>query len=106
MTRLPNIRRVSGNGIIHGMRVTVDSAGRLVIPKKIRGEAGLKLGVVLDVSCRDGQIEIQPATMRLRFLRRGRFVVAFPKKRHREVFTVETVEKTLNAVREERAGRI
>ena len=84
----------------------MDSAGRLVIPKKIREEAGLKPGAVLDVSCRDAQIEIQPATMRLRFLRRGRFVVALPKKRHREVFTAETVEKTLNAVREERAGRI
>ena len=88
------------------MRVTIDSAGRLVIPKKIREEAGLKPGVPLDISCRDGQIEIQPAAMRLRFLRRGRFVVALPKKRHLEAFTAETVETTLNAVREERAGRI
>jgi AbrB family looped-hinge helix DNA binding protein len=88
------------------MRVTIDSAGRLVIPKKIREEAGLKPGVPLDISCRDGQIEIQPAAMRLRFLRRGRFVVALPKKRHLESFTAETVETTLNAVREERAGRI
>ena len=84
----------------------MDSAGRLVIPKKIREEAGLKPGVVLDVSCRDGQIQIQPATVHLRFLRRGRFVVALPKKCHREAFTAETVETTLNAMREERAGRI
>ncbi|MGO8731961.1 MAG: AbrB/MazE/SpoVT family DNA-binding domain-containing protein [Terriglobia bacterium] len=84
----------------------MDSAGRLVIPKKIREEAGLKPGAVLDVSCRDGQIEIQPATMRVGFMRRGRFVIALPKKRHREAFTAETVEKALNAVREERAGRI
>ena len=88
------------------MRVTIDSAGRLVIPKKIREEAGLKPGAPLDISCRDGQIEIQPAAMRLRFLRRGRFVVALPKKRHLDAFTAETVEATLNAVREERAGRI
>jgi AbrB family looped-hinge helix DNA binding protein len=88
------------------MRVTIDSAGRLVIPKRIREEAGLKPGAPLDISCREGQIEIQPAAMRLRFLRRGRFVVALPKKRHREAFTAETVETTLNAVREERAGRI
>ena len=83
----------------------MDSAGRLVIPKKIREEAGLKPGAVLDVSCRDGQIEIQPATMRLRFLRRGRFVVALPKTRHRKAFTGQTVETTLYAVREERTGR-
>ena len=88
------------------MRVTIDSAGRLVIPKKIREEAGLKPGAPLDISCREGQIEIQPAAMRLRFLRRGRFVVALPKKRHLDAFTAETVEATLNAVREERAGRI
>jgi AbrB family looped-hinge helix DNA binding protein len=85
------------------MKITMDSAGRLVIPKKIREEAGLKPGAVLDISCRDGQVEIQPATMRLRFLRRGPFVVAHPKKRQREAFTAETVEKTLDALREERA---
>jgi AbrB family looped-hinge helix DNA binding protein len=77
----------------------MDSAGRLVIPKKIREEAGLRPGVVLDISRRDGQIEIRPAGMRLRFLRRGRFVVAVPRKRHRKALTAETVETTLYAVR-------
>jgi AbrB family looped-hinge helix DNA binding protein len=84
------------------MKVTMDSAGRLVIPKKIRQEAGLRAGALLDISCRDGQIEIQPASMRLRFLRRGRFVVALPKGRQHAAFTAETVEATLKAVREER----
>jgi AbrB family looped-hinge helix DNA binding protein len=84
----------------------MDSGGRLVIPKKIREEAGLRPGAVLEISCRDGQIEMQPATMRLRFLRRGRLVIALPKKRRREAFTAETVETTLNALREERAGGV
>jgi AbrB family looped-hinge helix DNA binding protein len=84
----------------------MDSAGRLVIPKKIREEAGLKPGALLDISCREGQIEIQPASMRVRFLRRGRFVVALPRKRHREAFTAQTVEATLNALRAERAERV
>ena len=61
------------------MRITMDSAGRLVIPKKIREEAGLRPGAVLDISCRDGQIEIQPASMRLRFLRRGALWLLFPR---------------------------
>ena len=87
------------------MRVSIDSAGRHVIPKKIREEAGLKPGAPLDISCRDGQIEIQPAAMRLRFLRGGRFVVALPKKHHRQPLTAETVEPTLNALRDEWAGR-
>jgi AbrB family looped-hinge helix DNA binding protein len=84
----------------------MDSAGRLVIPKKIREEAGLKPGALLDISCREWQIEIQPASMRVRFLRRGRFMVALPKKRHREAFTVQTVEATLNALRDERAEHV
>jgi AbrB family looped-hinge helix DNA binding protein len=83
----------------------MDAAGRLVIPKKIREEAGLRPGAALDISCRDGQIEIQPVTMRLRFLRRGRLVVALPKKRHHQPLPAETVEATLNALRDERAGR-
>lgn len=81
----------------------MDSAGRLVIPKKIRQEAGIRPGTLLDISCRDGQIEIQPANMPLRFVRRGRFVVAVPKGRQRDSFTAETVEATLKAVREERS---
>jgi len=82
----------------------MDSAGRLVIPKRIREQAGLKPGVLLDISCCDGQIEIQPASLKLRFVRRGPFVIALPKKRPREPFNAETVERTLQALREERGG--
>ncbi len=42
------------------MKTTIDAAGRLVIPKKIREEAGLKPGTALDVRVRDGVIEIEP----------------------------------------------
>ena len=43
------------------MKATIDSAGRIVIPKKLRDEAGLRPGAELDVRCRDGVIEIEPA---------------------------------------------
>ena len=94
------------NGIINPMRTTMDAAGRLVISKKIREEAGLRPGAILDVSCQDGQIAIQPANMRLRFMRRGRLVIALPRKRPRGPFIAETVEATLDAVRQGRAGRV
>ncbi len=43
------------------MIVTMDSAGRLVIPKGLREAAGLRAGVPLEVVARDGRIEIEPA---------------------------------------------
>jgi len=83
----------------------MDSAGRLVIPKKVRRAAGLKPGALLDIQCRDGRIEIEPAPIKVRFVRRGKFVVALPKRRPSEPFTAETVEATLEALRVERGRK-
>jgi AbrB family looped-hinge helix DNA binding protein len=43
------------------MTVTIDSAGRLVIPKTLRDAAGLRPGMPLQARLRDGRIEIEPA---------------------------------------------
>ena len=43
------------------MRTTIDGAGRIVIPKRIRDEAGLTPGTEVDVELHDGRIEIEPA---------------------------------------------
>ena len=43
------------------MRSTIDSGGRVVIPKSIRETLGLRPGTVLDIDERDGHIEIAPA---------------------------------------------
>lgn len=43
------------------MRTTIDHAGRIVIPKPVRVEAGLAPGTPLDVTLRDGRIEIEAA---------------------------------------------
>jgi AbrB family looped-hinge helix DNA binding protein len=60
------------------MNVTIDSAGRLVVPKSIREEAGLRPDMPLDICCRDGRVEIQPAARRVRRIRKGRVTVAIP----------------------------
>ncbi len=86
------------------MKTTIDSAGRLVIPKKIRQEVGLKPGAPLEIRCQDGRIEIEPAPLEVRFVRRGRLLVAVPKKPHPRGLTAEVVEATLDALRRERAG--
>jgi AbrB family looped-hinge helix DNA binding protein len=52
------------------MRTTVDGAGKVVIPKAIRDLAGLDPGVVLEVEFRDGQVVLEPATVRMRVVRR------------------------------------
>ena len=43
------------------MKTTIDKAGRVVIPKKIRDAAGIEPGMELDVRLCDGRVEIEPA---------------------------------------------
>jgi AbrB family looped-hinge helix DNA binding protein len=85
------------------MRTTIDPAGRLVIPKEIRQEAGLKPGMVLDVHCRAGCIEIAPAPVPVKLVRRGRLLVAVPQKKVPRL-SAETVERTRRALRREIAS--
>jgi AbrB family looped-hinge helix DNA binding protein len=43
------------------MRSSIDSTGRVVIPKPIRQRLGLVGGVVIEIREREGRIEIEPA---------------------------------------------
>ncbi len=54
------------------MRTTIDGAGRVVIPKPVREEAGLEAGAEVEVGFRDGRIEIEPAPATMRVLKRAR----------------------------------
>jgi AbrB family looped-hinge helix DNA binding protein len=51
--------------------VTIDRVGRLVIPKEIRDEAGIEAGMPLEVTCREGRIEIAPRRRPCASRRRG-----------------------------------
>ena len=86
------------------MRTTIDPAGRLVIPKEIRREAGLAPGVPLDIRFREGRIEIEPSPLPVRVVRKGKLMVAVPET---EVvaLTKDTVEQTRRAIRRGRSGR-
>jgi len=85
------------------MTSTIDSAGRLVIPKQARLEAGLRPGMPLEVRVREGRIEIEPAALDVRIEKRGRLVVAVPKAAARPL-TADAVEHTRRALRRERRG--
>jgi AbrB family looped-hinge helix DNA binding protein len=63
------------------MTITMDAAGRLVIPREIRREAALEPGMPLDVRMRDGVIEIEPQPLEVRLKRKGRLLVATPARR-------------------------
>ncbi|HEX9491730.1 MAG TPA: AbrB/MazE/SpoVT family DNA-binding domain-containing protein [Thermoanaerobaculia bacterium] len=58
------------------MKTTIDSAGRIVIPRVIRHAIGLEPGAVVDVEARGGSISIEPAAASVKIVRRGRLRVA------------------------------
>jgi len=61
---------------MYGMIATMDKAGRIVIPKAIRTEAGLTAGAPLEVRVRAGRVEIEPVPRRVALERHGPFLVA------------------------------
>jgi AbrB family looped-hinge helix DNA binding protein len=86
------------------MKTTIDEAGRLVIPKEIRRQAGLRPGTSVEVKLEQGRIEITPAPLPVKLKRRGRLLVAIPEKEVSPL-TSGTVEDTRATLRRERASR-
>ena len=87
------------------MKTTIDAAGRLVIPKAIRQEAGLKPGMSIEVRWREGRIEIEPAPFPVKLARKGRLLVAVPQE-DVSPLTTEMVERTRVRLRRERFSHI
>ena len=58
------------------MKTTIDSAGRIVVPKALRDQLGLESGTPLDVRVREGRLEIEPLPTAMRLERRGKGLVA------------------------------
>jgi AbrB family looped-hinge helix DNA binding protein len=80
------------------MTVTIDAAGRLVLPKSVRERAGLASGVPIEVRVVDGRVELEPACARVRVERRGGFWIAVPAAAA-PVLTQEEVAETVDEVR-------
>jgi AbrB family looped-hinge helix DNA binding protein len=80
------------------MRITIDPAGRIVVPKPIREQLGLTGGQELEIAVRDGRIELDVAPTPLRLERRGGGVVAVPE-RELPVLTADVVRETLERAR-------
>jgi AbrB family looped-hinge helix DNA binding protein len=80
------------------MRSAIDSAGRVVIPKTLRDRLGLGRGRAIEISERDGKIEIEPVSTPMSLVsRRGR-PVAVPQG-HLPALTDEVVRATIERTR-------
>jgi AbrB family looped-hinge helix DNA binding protein len=83
------------------MNITIDSAGRLVVPKAIRDEAELRPDMPLTIRCRDGRIEIEPAAQVVTRVKKGRVTVAMAASA--PALSAETVRRTQQRLRGRRA---
>src|SRR5437016_13911563 len=99
----PRIRLA--DGIAHGrvgtMKTTIDNAGRLLIPKDIRRESGIKPGTPLEVRWENGTIAITPAPLPVKLEWKGRLLVAVPTN-DTPSLTRNNVERTRRKLRKER----
>lgn len=86
------------NGRFCAMRTTIDPAGRLVIPKRIRDRLGLRGNEQVEITERDGRIEIEPAPTDVELVREGSVLVARPDG-PLPPLTDEIVRETMDRVR-------
>ena len=79
-------------------QLTVDKAGRIVLPKPLRKQLNLSPGDSLEVQATDEQIVLRPARTKAPLQKeRGVWVFRTGEKLH-----ASSVEETLSQVREER----
>jgi AbrB family looped-hinge helix DNA binding protein len=81
------------------MRVTIDKAGRIVVPKAMRDELGLTPDTPLDIEVVDGRLELSPPESSARLVE-GPHGLAIETPG--ATITDEQVRQTLEAVRERR----
>jgi AbrB family looped-hinge helix DNA binding protein len=80
------------------MVTTIDGAGRIVVPKRLREELGFRPGQSLELSAVDGKLEIEHATTPMRLEKRKGRLVAVTDRAMPEL-TSELVRETLGQVR-------
>ena len=85
-------------GKMPAMKTTIDSAGRIVVPKSLRQAVNLKPGQSLEIRAGDGRLEIEIAATPMKLQKRGKDVVAIPEV-ELPTLTAEEVREALERIR-------
>jgi AbrB family looped-hinge helix DNA binding protein len=84
--------------MIFTMKTTIDSAGRIVVPKSLRQALNIKPGQILEIRAGDGRLEIEITATPMTLKRRGKDVVAVPDV-GLPTLTADAVRETLEHIR-------
>ncbi|MGO9247613.1 MAG: AbrB/MazE/SpoVT family DNA-binding domain-containing protein [Solirubrobacteraceae bacterium] len=80
------------------MIATIDKAGRIVVPKRLREELRFRPGQKLELSAVDGRLEVEHPTTSVRLEKKDGRLVAVAD-RPMPVLTQEMVRETLEQIR-------
>ncbi len=80
------------------MQTTIDSAGRIVVPKALRQALGVIPGQQLQLEVHDGRLEIEVAPTPMHLEGRGKRIVAVPTEKL-PLLTAAQVRATLEQTR-------
>ena len=81
------------------MKSTIDTAGRVVIPKALRMRLGLRGGEAIEIRERDGTIEIEPVPTPMTLVGEGDRALAAVPKQELPPLTDDLVRATLEGTR-------
>ena len=85
------------------MKTTIDAAGRVVVPKVLRQVLGLKAGSEIEMRLSDGRIEMEPAPLEVKTVKKRGLVVAVPTKQVPPM-RASAVDETIDSLRTTRSG--
>lgn len=77
----------------------MDAAGRIVLPKRVREQAGFRPGQALRFTCQDGRVEIEPATVAVEVTIAADGLPILAAREPMPTLTVDEVQATLDEVR-------